>query len=245
LRPGEAFPADQAEIVFSDAALDWMAEHLTAAQVETVIDDVMSLLTAPAGKHALSNRPGQPLAGMNTTATVGRMLRIVFRSRVEAGTGLLEVVAIGPRSDDAVYDAVSALVNSGKLTDAEVAQIWDAIEVFEAAKDRLGLESWDYRPAPAPDGLIRAVVNLGLLERGVAELLSDDELQAAQVAGWQTGTPDPAAALDAALQRVEGSSSPERLLTIRAESRCGAPMPRSKKKCIRRRDHAGAHRGMV
>src|SRR5699024_11453302 len=59
----------------------------------------------PWGKHPLSNA----LAGLNTASTLRGDHRIVFRSTISPeGTGLIEVVAIGPRSNNRVYDAVNA-----------------------------------------------------------------------------------------------------------------------------------------
>ena len=78
----------------------------------------------------------------------------------------------------------------------------------------------------------------------VVVLLSADELNAALAHAWDpaSGALDPGRALRAALDRVTGSSDPERILAQREQPRCNAFMPRAKAPCIRRRDHAGAHR---
>jgi len=246
MRAGEHLPGDQAELVLSTQVEEWIAEHVDRSRWDEVLDDIVDLFARPWGKHPLSNRTATDhLAGLNTTATLRGDYRIVFRSSISrAGTGLIEIVAIGPRSENRIYDAVSALIASGTL-DEDVAQsIWDMLELYEETAEKHGLELWDYRPAPPPAGLVRSAVAIGALTQEVAEVLSTDELNAAIANAWDpdTGELDPARALTAALERVAGSSDPERLIALRAEPRCGASMPRAKAPCVRRRGHAGAHR---
>lgn len=245
MRDGEKFPADQAEVVFAEEVVDWIADNLEQSEWDDVIDDIISLFTNPAGKHTLSNRRSGKLAGLNTTATLRGDYRIVFRSSISSeGTGLIQILALGPRSENRIYDAVSALVNSGKLTDDEVESIWAMLAVYDRTAQKHGLELWDYRPPPAPEGMIKAAVVSGVLPHDVAVHLTKDEISAAMADGWNpdTGEPDPDRALVAALERVASSSTPERLVAQRSEPRCGAPMPIAKRPCIRVRGHAGAHR---
>ncbi|MDN5895126.1 MAG: hypothetical protein L0H93_14030 [Nocardioides sp.] len=246
MRAGEQLPGNQAEVTFSTEAVDWIAENIEESQWDDVLDDIVALFTKPWGKHPLSHRTAMDrLAGLNTTATLRGDYRIIFRAGNSAsGTGLIEIVALGPRSDNRVYDAINALVASGKLSDDEVQSIWDMLTLYETTAEKHGLELWDYRPAPAPPGLVKSVVAIGALPREIAELLSADELNATAANAWdpETGEIDPVRALRAATDRVAGSSDPERLITLREQPRCGAPMPRAAAPCIRRRGHAGAHR---
>lgn len=151
MRSGEHFPDDQAELVISDEAIEWIADNLTASEQDEFLDDLTTLFRRPWGKHPLSNRSAADhLAGLNTASTLSGDHRIVFRSTVSAqGTGLIEVIAIGPRTSNRIYDAVNALVASGKLDDSITQQIWDLLSLLEDTVDRYGLESWDYFPPEA------------------------------------------------------------------------------------------------
>ncbi|MDR2256176.1 MAG: hypothetical protein LBE25_09285 [Arthrobacter sp.] len=246
MRAGEHFPDDQAEVVFSDSSIDWIAENIDPARQDELIDTVVRLLVAPWGKHALSNRPGEPFAGLNTVEVFEREYRVVYRATVSQGTGLLEVLAIGERKESRVYAIVAALIASGKLDDLEM-QIWDLMRIFETSSKQLGLEDWDYLPTPAPPGLQRAAVAVGALEADTAALLSTDEINAALEAAWSGGgaEADKTAALQAALLRLAGQADPDRVVRQRQATRCGAFMPRSKKNCIRAVGHAGAHRATL
>lgn len=249
MRDGEKFPGDQAEVVLTSEAVDWIADNVEQTRWDEVLDDIRALFTRPAGKHALSNRSATDrLAGLSTTATLGTDCRIVFRSSVSAeGTGLIRIIALGTRSDNRIYDAVNALLASGKLTDDEAQSIWDMLELYDQTAEKHGLELWDYRPVPAPEGLIKTVVASGALSQEIAEQLTKDEINAAMENAWdpETGELDPERALAAALDRVAGSSTPERVIAQRAEPRCGAHMPIADRPCIRVRGHAGAHRATV
>jgi len=248
MRVGERLPGDQAELVLATQVEDWIAENVEESRFDEILDDIVALFAQPWGKHPLSNRTvSDHLAGLNTATTLGGDHRIVFRASTSAeGTGLIEVVAIGPRSGNRVYDAVNALVASGRLDQASVQSIWNMLELYERTAEKHGLELWDYRPDPAPAGLVKSAVAVGALPQGTAEVLSTDELNAALAHAWdpESGELDPARALSAALERVAGSADPERLIALREEPRCGAPMPRAKAPCIRRRGHAGAHRAV-
>lgn len=246
MRAGEHFPDDQAEVVFSDSCIEWIAENIDLGRQDELIDTVVRLIVAPWGKHALSNRPGEPLAGLNTVEVFERKYRVVYRATVSEGTGLLEVLAIGERKESRVYDVVSALIATGKLDDLEV-QIWDLMRIFETSSQQLGLEDWDYLPAPAPPGLQRAAVAAGALDADLAALLSTDEINAALEAAWASGgaEADKTAALQSALLRLAGQADPDRVIRQRQATRCGALMPRSKKNCIRAVGHAGPHRSTV
>lgn len=249
MRDGERFPDDQAEVVLSTEAVEWIADNVEQSRWDEVLDDIRDLFTQPAGKHPLSNRRGTDrLAGLNTTATLGTECRIVFRSSVSAeGTGLIEIIALGSRSNNRIYDAVNALVASGKLTDDEAQSIWDMLALYEQTAEKHGLELWDYRPEPAPQGLIKSAVAAGALPLEIAEQLTKDEINEALAHAWNqtTGDLDPDAALAAALRRVATSSTPERIVAQRGKARCGAHMPIANRPCIRIRGHAGAHRATV
>ena len=72
------------------------------------------------------------------------------------------------------------------------------------------------------------------------------ELHAAMTEGWsESGTPDPALALKAALlaarSGIDGIDM-TRIVQGRAKARCQAPMPRAQSTCIRMRGHPGPHR---
>ncbi len=246
MRVGDRLPGDQAELVLATQVEEWIAEHVEASQWDELLDDITALFAKPWGKHPQSDRSASDhLAGLNTASTLRGDHRIVFRaSTTPEGTGLIEIIAIGPRSGNRVYDAVNALVAAGRLREDVVQSIWDMLELYETTAEKHGLELWDYRPEPAPAGLVRSAVAIGALDEQVAQLLSADEVNAALTEAWDpdSGELDPDRALAAALRRVAGSSDPERLIALREEPRCGAFMPRAKAPCIRRRDHAGAHR---
>lgn len=240
---------DPAEVIFTTEAEEWIASHVEESQWDELLDDVVALFTQPWGKHPLSNRhASDQLAGLNNTATLRGAFRIVFRSAVSPeGTGLIEILAIGPRSNNRIYDAVNSLLSSGKLSDDEVQSVWDMLEIYETTAEKHGLELWDFQPEPAPSGLIRSAVTLGVLPQELAEVLSADEINAAVAGAWdpETGDLDPARALRAAVTRVAGSADPERIFAVRQEPRCSAHMPRAGKPCVRRRGHPGAHRAVV
>lgn len=248
MREGERLPEDQAELVLTDEAVEWIAENVEQSQWDGFLDDLVELFARPWGKHTLSNRSSADrLAGLHTATTLGGTHRIVFRSSISPeGTGLIQILAIGQRSGNRIYDSVNALVASGRLTDVEAQSIWDMLALYDQVAEKYGLELWDFRPAPAPTGMIKAAVASGVLPAEIAEVLTQDEIATAMAHGWdpETGEPDPDAALDAALDRVAGSADPERILDVRSEPRCGALMPIADALCIRRRGHPGAHRSV-
>lgn len=249
MRVGDSLPSDQAEVIFTTEAEEWIASHVEDSQWDEFLDDVVALFTQPWGKHPLSNRnASDQLAGLNTTATLRGDYRIVFRATISPeGTGLIEILAIGPRSNNRIYDSVNSLINNGKLNDDEVQSIWDMLEIYETTAEKHGLELWDYTPKPAPTGLIKSAVTIGALPQDLAEILSADEINAALADAWDpvTGDLDPARALRAAVERVAGSADPERIIALRQEPRCNAHMPRADRPCARRRGHPGAHRATL
>lgn len=245
MREGERLPHDQAEVTFSTQIEDWVANNVERARWDEVLDDIVALFTQPWGKHPLSNRGTSQLAGLNTTATLRNEYRIVYQVSVSPeGTGVIEILAIGPRSNNRIYDAASALISSGKLSAEEAQSVWDMLTLYETTAEKHGLELWDCQPDPAPPGLIKSAVAIEALPQEVAELLAADEINAAMANAWDpdTGELDPARAMRAALSRVAGSANPERIITLREKPRCGAPLPRAGKPCIRRGGHPGAHR---
>ena len=241
MRSGERFPADQAEVVFSDIFVEQVEGNLTTAQAEEVIADIVRLCENPSGSHPLQ----APLAGWNTLAVLGRSRRVVYHARLENGHPLIDVLCLGPRSNSEVYDVAKALRGAGLLNEDSFVQIWEALELLDVTAREVGLDDWDYRPAPAPEGMRKAAVAAGVLTEEIARLLSRDELEAALEQGWAPdGTVDPASALNAAISRHRTSNRPEvgAILASRTEPRCDAFMPRAKQRCVRRAGHPGPHR---
>jgi hypothetical protein len=243
VRRAGRFPGDQAEIVFTDVFTEQLGE-LTEPERELVLVEVVNLCGAPGGKHPL--RP--PLAGWNTLDVLGGHHRVVYKATIVKGTGLLEVLCLGPRSDDEVYDMAVALIRTGLLDADEVASLWDALAVLDVVAEDVGLDGWDYRPPPAPEGMVRAAIAAGVLDEATAVVLSKPELEAALEHGWGPQGPDPRAALVAALERGRARAfrpSPAgaaEVVRTRSELRCGAVMPRAGTRCARRRGHPGPHR---
>jgi hypothetical protein len=169
----------------------------------------------------------------------------VYKGSLVDGVGLIDVLCLGHRRAAEVYDLAQALAGSGRLTEDEVTQLWIALALLDVVVEDVGLDGWDYRPEPAPEGLRRAVVAAGLLDEKTAELLSKDEVQAAMEGGWGAAGADPIKAIQAALARARGSVTPPNdasVLAGRREDRCGVPMPRARTRCIRRKGHPGPHR---
>lgn len=240
MRSGDRFPADQAEIVFSDEFVEQL-ERLDTPQAEAVLTDVIRLCENPAGSHPLR----APLTGWNTLEVLNRSRRVVYHARIIDGEGTVDVLCLGPRSNSEVYDVARGLRDAGLLTDETVTQIWQALTLLDVAAQDVGLDEWDYLPAAAPEGMRKAAVAAGVLPRDVVALLSKDELEAALEHGWgEDGSPDPTRALAAAIRRSR-TSVPQDVGTIverRKDPRCDAFMPRAKQRCIRREGHPGPHR---
>ena len=244
---GNSLPDDQAEIIFTDAFVEYLA-GLNDRERVSVLKEVNALTTNPMGKHPLSNTTKYgKLAGFNTLDVLGGEHRVVFRAQAHDGVGLIEVIVGGPRRGNEVYSAANALVASGKLTDDEATQIWDALHLLDVVAERAGLDGWDYQPEPAEPGHQKSAVAAGVLPEDVASLLSKDEIMQAMAHGWgEDGSVDQAAGIDAALRRARGNSvSSDRVITGRMKPRCNAYMPRAKKNCVRREQHPGAHRSQV
>ncbi|MFI7002841.1 type II toxin-antitoxin system RelE/ParE family toxin [Nocardia sp. NPDC050175] len=245
MRKGESFPGCQAEIEFSDAFVEYL-EDLPPAECESVLVDLLALRGNPAGSHPLSNRgSGDRLAGWNTLGVLGKQHRVIFSSRIVDDVGIIEVLCAGPRRADAAYDMANALIHSGRLTLDEATELWQALVLLDVLAEDIGLDGWDYRPEPAPAGLIRTVVAAGLLDETIARVMSKDEINAAMSQGWGADGPDPEAALRAALARARAgvdAGDLNRIVTDRGEPRCGVALPRAGATCIRRKDHPGPHR---
>lgn len=243
MRRGERFPADAAELDLTDLLVEQLAE-LTATQREDVLVDLVRLCEDPGGKHPLR----APLAGWNTLEVLGGHQRVVYRATVVDGVGLIEALCLGPRTDSEVYDMAIGLRDAGVLTDDELTALWDALAILDVVAEQVGLDGWDFRPEPAPEGMRRAAVASGLLDEETAALLSRDEVEAAMTAGWGPAGPDPAAALVAALKRARSRAVPldpgeaAAILSARAEDRCGVLLPRAQRPCVRRTGHPGPHR---
>lgn len=249
MRTGEKFPEDQAYIEFNDAFVESL-ERLTLTQRESVIAEVVALCRNPAGTHPLSNRGGQKLAGWNTLDVLQKEYLVVFASRVDVvdgvPVGMIEVLVAGPRKAEAAYDMASALVRSGRIDPDLMTEVWEVLSMVELVAEKVGLDGWDYRPEPAPAGMVRAAVAAGVLDERTATALSKDELEAAMTAGWDSdGNPDPVAALGAAMWRARAGVEPldlTRIMAGRTAPRCGAILKRVQRPCIRRQGHPGPHR---
>lgn len=242
MRLGGRFPDDQAEIVFSDAFVEQL-EALTADQREQVLTSVVALCADPGGKHPLGARHGRrALVGCNTVAVLGGTQRVVYQ--VDEPGASIVVLCMGHRRGSEVYDIATALAAT-LLTEAEAAQMWAALAVLDVLPESVGMDGWDYRPPPAPEGMRKTAVASGLLPADIADLLSADELAAAMAHGWGPDGADADLALAAAVRRARGNAgfdSARLVVTRRAEPRCDAWMPRAKTLCIRRVGHPGPHR---
>lgn len=241
MRRGGRFPDDQAQVVFSDAVIDQL-DDLTEDQQVAVVAEIILLCDAPGGRHPLR----APLAGWNTLDVLSRQHRVIYKATTVGGTGLLEVLCLGPRSENEVYDMAVGLTQSGLLAPDEVTDLWDALGLLDVLAEDVGLDGWDYSPPPAPPGMQRAAVAAGVVDAETASLLSKPELEAAMEAAWAGPghSPDQEAALVAALERARRNAAvPDRsAITGRKAPRCAAPMPRAAGRCIRRRGHPGPHR---
>ena len=241
MRRGSHLPQSQAEVTFSDVFVGQLTDFSTHEQ-EVILGDLVGLCETPWGKHPLST----PLDGWNTEEVLGRRFRVVYKAGVIDSVGSIEVLCIGPRSNDEVYDMASGLVSSGILTKDEITSLWNALAILDVVAENAGLDGWDYRPQPAPVGMQKAAVAARLLSPEQASVLSKDELEAAMTAGWSDGEPDPLAALHAALERARGRSAPpvlpHEVLASRRADRCGDILPRAQRPCVRREGHPGPHR---
>lgn len=133
VRGGDHRPGDQAELVLSSHVEEWIADNVDQAQWDELLDDIVVLVTMPWVKHPLSHQTAtdQP-AGLNTTATLHGDYRIDFRATITPhDTGLIEIIAIGPRTGNRIYDAVNALMASGALDADEMQSIGDMLTLYE------------------------------------------------------------------------------------------------------------------
>ena len=162
------FPGNRGEIVFCDPFVEGISQ-LTKTEMKSILTDVITLLGNPVGKHALQNRTATDrLAGLNTLEVLGRKKRVIFGSRVIGGVGIIEVLCLAPRSNNAIYDTANALVKAGYLSNDEVSQIWDALNLLDVIAESVGMDGWDYAPPPGPDGMKKAAVRAGILEQEIA-----------------------------------------------------------------------------
>lgn len=240
MRRAERFPNNQAEIVFSDIFVEQL-EALSEKERLDVFGGVIALCENPVGKHPLR----APLAGWSTLAVLNGHRRVIYKGSLARGVGLIEVLCLGPRRNEEVYDMANALVVTARLTDEEVIQLWVALALLDIVIEQVGLDGWDYRPEPANTGLRKTAVRSGLLDADTAAVLSKDEVLAAMQKGWGAKGADPVKALRAALERARGSVDPKavsRIIAGRQQQRCGAAMPRAAVRCIRRKNHPGPHR---
>ncbi|MEO7124022.1 MAG: hypothetical protein ABI400_13080 [Lacisediminihabitans sp.] len=246
MRPGNQFSDNQAEVVFSDVFVEQL-EACTQAERLEIVATMVGLCADPGGNHTLSARNnGRTLVGWNTVAVVEKTKRVVYR--VDENAASIYVLCVGPRRNDEVYDMATSLASSGLLSDDEITQLWEALSVLDVVAESVGLDGWDYRPEPAPEGQQRAAVAAGLLPARVAALLSKDEISAALEHGWGANGPDKTKALIAALTRARGGvdfDSADWVILSREEGRCGKQMPRAGRKCIRKLGHPGPHRASV
>ena len=216
MRRTERFPNNQAEIVFSDIFVEQL-EALNEHERLDVLGAVIALCANPAGKHPLR----APLAGWNTLAVLNSERRVVYKGSLVRGVGLIEVLCLGPRRNQEVYDMAHAVAITGRLTDEEVIQLWVALALLDVVVEHVGLDGWDYRPEPANTGLRKTAVRSGLLDADTAAVLSKDEVLAAMQHGWGTKGADPIKALRAALERARDSVDPTAISRIIAgRQRC-------------------------
>ena len=240
MRRTERFPNNQAEVVFSEIFVEQL-EALSKHEQLDILTSVISLCENPGGKHPLR----APLAGWSTLAVLNSERRVVYKGSLVRGEGLIEVLCLGPRRNNEVYDMADAVVATALLTDEEMIQLWIALALLDVVVEDVGLDGWDYRPEPANTGLRKTVVRSGLLDADTAAVLSKDEVLAAMQHGWGSKGADSVKALRAALERARGSVDPKavsRIIAGRQLERCGAAMPRAGVRCIRRKSHPGAHR---
>jgi hypothetical protein len=146
VRRGQRLPNNQAEVVFLDSFVEQIAQRAVSDQIE-VLAEVIRLCDEPAGKHPLR----APLVGWNTLDVFGGHHRVVYRASIAKGRGLIEMLCIGPRSGDVVYDITCALLDAHLLTESEVTALWDALAILDVIEEEVGLDGWDYSPPPAPD----------------------------------------------------------------------------------------------
>lgn len=241
MRRGARLPSGQAEVVFSDVVAEQLEQLSERRRVE-VLAEIVRLCDNPGGKHPLR----APLAGWNTLDVLAGDLRVVYRASTPGGVGLIEVLCVGARSDSEVYDVALAAVRSGQLRPDENTDLFQLLALLDVVAEEVGLDGWDYRPPPAPEGMRRAAVAAGLLDTETAGLLGKDEIEAAMAEGWGPGGAEPERALNAALRRARGSIGfdSRRVMLERADDRCGAPMERARASCIRREAHPGPHRAV-
>lgn len=241
MRRGERFPGNQAEVRFFDSFIEQLSALTAPEQIE-VAAQVVGLCNEPSGKHPLRS----PLVGWNTLDVLQGTRRVVYRAAIIDGCGVIEALCVGRRSNNEVYDVAHALIDAGLLTPEEATALWDALAILNIVEEDVGLDGWDFAPAPAPAGMVRAAVAAGLLEEQVAMVLSQPELEAAMEKGWTTDGPDPQAALVAALERARMRArrlvDPQSVFLGRLDPRCLVLLPRAGARCIRRRDHPGPHR---
>lgn len=248
---GDRSPDGATEVVLSDVLVAQLTEQLVALEAaarEDVLVALARLGEGSGGAHPLH----APLAGWNTLDVLGAQQRIVYRARIVDGVGMIEALCLGPRTDAEVSrevdDMANALRDSGMLDADELAQLWEALAILDVVTEHVGLDGWDYRPPPAPEGMRRAAVAAGLLDERTAALLSRDEIAAAIASGSGPDGPRPAAALVAALARARTRAVPvdtdgaAAILATRAADRCGQLQPRAQQHCVRRAGHPGPHR---
>lgn len=246
MRRGGRLPDGQAEVVVTDVFVEQVGALGRHDDKERVLAEIVRLCDAPGGKHPLTG----PLAGWNTLDVLAGQQRVIYRAGEVDGVGLIEVLCLAPRSDREVYDLAEGLACSGLLDAEEIDSLWDALAILAVVEEDVGLDGWDYRPEPAPEGMVRAAVAAGLLAEDDARRLSQRELEAAMQHGWTEHGPDPHAALIAALEAARRRTGrltltpaqATEVLSRRDERRCGALMPRARTHCIRRAGHPGPHR---
>jgi hypothetical protein len=99
-RPGERFPHNLGEVVFSDIFVEQLKADLSEADPIEVLSDLVNPCDAPRRKHPLSS----PFAWWNTRSVLQTEIRVVYKASIVHGTGLIEVLCLGQRRDSKVYD---------------------------------------------------------------------------------------------------------------------------------------------
>ncbi len=233
VRAGARFPDDQAEVVFSDPFVEQLAD-LDVDVAKDVLAKIVRLCENPSGKHPLS----AGLAGLNTIEVDHKRMRCIYRATIAAKPGetsLIEVLCVGMRRDNEAYEKGQQLFDAGVIDEDELNQIWDALGLLDVAAHRIGLDDWDHAPEPAEPHMVELVVQLGIADRSLAQVLSHREIDQL-LRSWHESDP-----IQATLGQIglDTAITPTELIEKRDSARCGKLMPRAKAHCIRIRGHNG------
>lgn len=136
--------------------VDQLAELHPDEQFD-VLAAAVRLCEDPAGKYPLNT----PLQGWNTEDVLAGDSRMIYRPGQTDGVGVIDVLCLGPRSDNKIYDMAEALVDTGLLAHGEATFLREALAVLDVVGEDAGLDGWNYRPEPAPARMRLAAVRPG------------------------------------------------------------------------------------